>query len=72
MARKHKKRPLHIPRTPEQIEAVRQRIREQTEAYKRMKEEQRSREPFVQTSDSRTTALTETRAGEVTYVSLGS
>jgi hypothetical protein len=41
MAPKHKKRRLHIPRTPEQIDAVRQRIREQTEAYKRMKEEQR-------------------------------
>jgi hypothetical protein len=41
MAPKHKKRRLHIPRTPEQIEAVRKRIKEQTDAYTRMKEERR-------------------------------
>jgi hypothetical protein len=47
MAGKQKKRPMHLPRTPEQIEAVRQRIKEQTEAYQRMKQEQRPAKSFT-------------------------
>jgi len=46
MVGKQKKRPVHLPRTPEQIEAVRQRIKEQTEAYQRMKQEQRPAKSF--------------------------
>ena len=49
MVGKQKKRPVHLPRTPEQIEAVRQRIKEQTEAYQRMKQEQRPANPFAAT-----------------------